>query len=186
MEWLPMQVATGSQPARNMGKSNWILMSTSGACVPKFWVAATKWIRQSATPSSSCLQSTCREAFSIWPIRWDDVINSGNASAPFTQWNYSAINAGIYCLLYDSKELSSSYRSFCSISISRKELFRLNDVANGLRLLRDIAEVAPEMQLIQAEPLIKKTSQCAWNLIHEELDSRWQTRHSNIDLSRRS
>ena len=41
----------------------------------------------------------------------------------------------------------------------------LHDIADGLRLLRDITEAAPEMQLIQAELLIKKTSQCAWNLI---------------------
>jgi hypothetical protein len=69
-----------------------------------------------------------------------------------------------------------------SIPISREELFRLHDIADGLRLLRDIAEAAPEMQLIQAELLIQKTSRCAWNLIHEELDSRWQTLHPNVDL----
>jgi hypothetical protein len=45
------------------------------------------------------------------------------------------------------------------IPISREELFRLHDVADGLRLLRDIADQAPEMQLVQAELLIKKTSQ---------------------------
>jgi hypothetical protein len=73
-----------------------------------------------------------------------------------------------------------------SIPISREELFRLHDIANGLRLLRDITEAAPEMQLIQAELLIEKTSQCAWNLIHEELDSRWQTRHPNVDLIRKT
>jgi hypothetical protein len=73
----------------------------------------------------------------------------------------------------------------CSIPISREELFRLHDVADGLRLLRDIADQAPEMQLVQAELLIKKTSQCAWNLIHEELDTRWQDTHPDIDLIRR-
>jgi hypothetical protein len=36
-----------------------------------------------------------------------------------------------------------------SIQISRDELFRLHDIADGLRLLRDITEAAPEMQLIQ-------------------------------------
>jgi hypothetical protein len=73
-----------------------------------------------------------------------------------------------------------------SIRISRDELFRLHDIADGLRLLQDIAEAAPEMQLIQAELLIKNTSRCAWNLIHEELDNRWQARHPDVDLIRRS
>lgn len=72
-----------------------------------------------------------------------------------------------------------------SIPISREELFRLHDVADGLRLLRDITEAAPEMQLIQAELLIIKTSRCAWNLIHEELDSRWQESHPNVELIRK-
>jgi hypothetical protein len=72
-----------------------------------------------------------------------------------------------------------------SISISRDELFRLHDIADGLRLLRDITEEAPELQLIQAEILIKKTSRCAWNLIHEELDSRWQESHPDMDLIRK-
>jgi hypothetical protein len=62
----------------------------------------------------------------------------------------------------------------CIIHISREELFRLHDIADGFRLLRDISEEAPEMRLIQAELLIKKTSHCAWNLICEELDIRWQ------------
>jgi hypothetical protein len=61
-----------------------------------------------------------------------------------------------------------------SIPISRDERFILHDIAEGLRFLRDITEEAPEMRLIQAELLIMKTSRCAWNLIHEELDSRWQ------------
>jgi hypothetical protein len=73
-----------------------------------------------------------------------------------------------------------------SIPISREELFRLHDIADGLRLLREITEAAPEMQLIQAELLIKKASRCAWNLIHEELDSRWQTQHPDVGLIRRS
>jgi hypothetical protein len=73
-----------------------------------------------------------------------------------------------------------------SIPISKEELFRLHDIADGLRLLRDIAEAAPEMQLIQVELLIIKTSRCAWTLIHEELDSRWQAQHPNADLIRRS
>jgi hypothetical protein len=72
-----------------------------------------------------------------------------------------------------------------TIPISREELFRLHDVADGLRLLRDIADQAPEMQLVQAELLIKKTSQCAWNLIHEVLDTRWQDAHPDVDLIRR-
>lgn len=73
-----------------------------------------------------------------------------------------------------------------SIPISRDELFRLHDIADGLRLLRDIVQEAPELQLIQAEILINKTSRCAWNLIHEELDSRWQTQHPDVDLIRRT
>jgi hypothetical protein len=70
----------------------------------------------------------------------------------------------------------------CTISISRDELFRLHDVADGLRLIRDITEAAPEMHLIQAELLIQKTSHCAWTLIHEELDSRWQECHPDLDI----
>jgi hypothetical protein len=73
----------------------------------------------------------------------------------------------------------------CTISISRQELFRLHDIADGLRLLRDITEAAPEMHLIQAELLIQKTSHCAWTLIHEELDSRWQDCHPDVDLIRK-
>jgi hypothetical protein len=72
-----------------------------------------------------------------------------------------------------------------SIPISKDELFILHDIADGLRLLRDIAQEAPEMQLIQAEILINKTSRCAWNLIHEELDDRWQQLHPDIDLIRK-
>jgi hypothetical protein len=72
-----------------------------------------------------------------------------------------------------------------SIPITREELFRLHDIADGLRLLRDITEEAPELQLIQAEILINKTSRCAWNLIHEELDSRWQDCHPDVDLIRK-
>ncbi len=74
----------------------------------------------------------------------------------------------------------------CTIPISREELFRLHDIADGLRLLRDIAEDAPEMQLVQAELLIKKTSHCAWTLIHEELDSRWQDHHPDVNLIQKS
>ncbi len=70
----------------------------------------------------------------------------------------------------------------CTIPISREELFQLHDIADGLRLLRDIAQEAPELQLIQAEIVIKKTSICAWSLIHEKLDSRWQECHPDIDL----
>jgi len=72
-----------------------------------------------------------------------------------------------------------------SIPISRDELFKLHDIADGLRLLRDITEEAPELKLIQAELLIIKTSRCAWNLIHEELDSRWADTHPDIDLIRK-
>ena len=72
----------------------------------------------------------------------------------------------------------------CSIPISREELFQLHDIADGLRLLRDIAQEAPELQLIQAEILIIKTSHCAWNLIHEVLDDRWQECHPDVDLIR--
>jgi hypothetical protein len=58
------------------------------------------------------------------------------------------------------------------IKISRDELFMLDDIADALKLLRDIAENAPEMQLIQVELVIQKASRCAWTLIHEELDGR--------------
>ena len=74
----------------------------------------------------------------------------------------------------------------CTIPISRQELFRLHEIADGLRLLRDITEEAPEMRLIQAELLIKKTSHCSWTLIHEELDSRWQDHHPDVDLIQKS
>jgi hypothetical protein len=70
-----------------------------------------------------------------------------------------------------------------TIPISREERFRLHDIADGLRLLRDITEEAQEMRLIQAEPLIMKTSRCAWNLIHK-LDSRWQECHPDVDIIR--
>jgi hypothetical protein len=73
----------------------------------------------------------------------------------------------------------------CSIPISREELLLLHDIADGLRLLRDIAQEAPELQLIQAEILINKTARCAWNLIHEELDSRWQDCHPDVDIIRK-
>jgi hypothetical protein len=73
-----------------------------------------------------------------------------------------------------------------SIPITRDELFQLHDVAGGLQLLKDITQEAPEMQLVQVEILINKTSHCAWNLIHEELDDRWQARHPDVDLIRRS
>jgi hypothetical protein len=73
----------------------------------------------------------------------------------------------------------------CTIPISRDELFRLHDVAAGLQLLRDITKEAPEMQLIQVELLINKTTRCAWNLIHEELDDRWQDCHPDVDLIRK-
>ena len=68
------------------------------------------------------------------------------------------------------------------IPISRDELFQLHDIADALRLLRDIASEAPELQIISVEILIKKASRCAWNLIHEELDGRWADTHPNVDL----
>jgi hypothetical protein len=73
-----------------------------------------------------------------------------------------------------------------SIPISRKELFLLHDIAAGLQLLRDITKEAPEMQLIQVELLINKTAHCAWSLIHEELDDRWQECHPDVDLIQKS
>jgi hypothetical protein len=69
-----------------------------------------------------------------------------------------------------------------SISICGDELARLHDIADGLQLLRDIMEEAPGMHLIQAQILIRKTSQCAWNLIHEVLDSRWQECQPDVEL----
>jgi hypothetical protein len=69
-----------------------------------------------------------------------------------------------------------------TIPISREELFKLHDIAAGLQLLREITKEAPEMQLIQVELLTNKTAHCAWNLIHEELDSRWQDCHPDVDL----
>ncbi len=80
-----------------------------------------------------------------------------------------------------SRQLQESEK--CTIPISRDELFRLHDIADGLRLLRNISEEAPELQMIQAEILINKTSRCAWNLIHEELDSRWQEYFTRISIS---
>jgi hypothetical protein len=81
-------------------------------------------------------------------------------------------------------EKKEQQRGEPSIPISRDELFKLHDIADGLRLLRDITQEAPELQLIQTEVLIKKTSQSAWDLIHEVLDDRWQERHPDIDLIR--
>jgi len=82
-----------------------------------------------------------------------------------------------------SKEKKSRSRNIPAIPISRDELFRLHDLADSLKLLRDITEEAPEMRLIQVEILIKKAAGCAWDLIHEELDSRWQERNPNVDLA---
>jgi hypothetical protein len=73
----------------------------------------------------------------------------------------------------------------CTISISREELFKLHNIAAGIQLLREITKEAPEMQLIQVELLTNKTAHCAWTLIHEELDSRWQERHPDVDLIQR-
>jgi hypothetical protein len=56
----------------------------------------------------------------------------------------------------------------------------------GQRLPTKNTDAAPEMQLIQAELLTIKIARCAWNLIHEELDSRWQTLHPDADLIRRT
>jgi hypothetical protein len=75
-------------------------------------------------------------------------------------------------------------RNAPTIPISREELFQLHDIADTLKLLRDIAEEAPEIQLIQVEILINKAFRCAWDLIHEELDSRWQELHPDVDLLR--
>ena len=71
------------------------------------------------------------------------------------------------------------------VPISRDELFQLHDIADSLKLLCDIAEEAPEMRLIQVEILIQRASRCAWNLIHEELDDRWQELNPEVDLIRR-
>jgi hypothetical protein len=51
--------------------------------------------------------------------------------------------------------------------------------------LKDIAEEAPEMQLIQVEILIQKTSSCAWKLVHEVLDDRWMDMNLDVDLIRK-
>ena len=72
-----------------------------------------------------------------------------------------------------------------SISISRNKIFRLHDIADGLQLLRDIMEEGPQMRLVQAHLLIKKTSKRAWNLIHEEPDNRWQECQPHVELIRR-
>ena len=72
----------------------------------------------------------------------------------------------------------------CSIPISGQELFQIHDIADGLKIFRDIAQEAPELQLIQAEILITKTSRCACNLIHEVLNDQWQERHPDVDLIR--
>jgi hypothetical protein len=68
------------------------------------------------------------------------------------------------------------------IPLYRSELFQLHEIVDELKLLRDIAQEAPEFQLIQVEILIKKASRCSWNLIHEELDSRWQDINPDVDL----
>jgi hypothetical protein len=70
----------------------------------------------------------------------------------------------------------------CTIPISRRELMELHDIAAGLSLLQDIAEKAPSMQFGQAEILILKTSQSAWYLVHDVLDSRWTESHPDVDL----
>ena len=72
------------------------------------------------------------------------------------------------------------------IPITRDELFQLFDIADALKLLRDLVEEAPELQLIQVEIVITKASRCAWNLVYETLESRWQGRHPNIDLIRKN
>jgi len=69
-----------------------------------------------------------------------------------------------------------------SIPISRDELFQLHDIADSLKLLRDIVEEAPEMQLIQMEIMIQKASRWAWNLVHEMLDDRWMEMNPEVDL----
>jgi len=79
----------------------------------------------------------------------------------------------------------SHYSSGPSIPISRDDLLRLHDITDSLKLLRDIVDEAPEMKLIQVEILIQKASRCAWNLIYEELDDRWQELHPKVDLIRR-
>jgi|WetSurMetagenome_2_1015567.scaffolds.fasta_scaffold600221_1 hypothetical protein len=85
-----------------------------------------------------------------------------------------------------TKSKKSRSRNIPTIPISREELFQLHDIADVLKLLRDIVAEAPEMQLIQVEILIQKTSRCAWNLIHEELDNRWQERNPDVDLIRKN
>lgn len=106
------------------------------------------------------------------------------------EWEHGARETERWCEMKKAKSGPKSRRILRkdqpSIPISRDELFRLHDIADGLRLLHDITEKAPELQLIQAEILIKKTARCAWNLIHEDLDDRWQTRHPDVDLIRRS
>lgn len=84
-----------------------------------------------------------------------------------------------------SLQSSAKTKQAASIPIPRDELFRLHDIADALKLLRDIAEEAPELQLIQVEILFKKASHCAWDLIHEVFDSRWQERNPDVDLIRK-
>ena len=84
-----------------------------------------------------------------------------------------------------SRSKKSRSLNIPAIPISREELFRLHDIADTLKLLRDITEEAPEMQLIQVEILITKAACCAWGLIHEELDSRWMERNPGVELIRR-
>ena len=81
-----------------------------------------------------------------------------------------------------SQSSSGKNATPASIPISRNELFRLHDIADSLELLRDIADEAPEMQLVQVEILIQKASRCAWNLIHEGLDDRWMENESRCGL----
>jgi hypothetical protein len=81
------------------------------------------------------------------------------------------------------KELRARLDHLCLL-YSRAPASRPSQVA-GLRLLRDITQEAPELQLIQIEILIKKTSRSAWNLIHEVLDDRWQECHPDVNLIRK-
>jgi hypothetical protein len=71
------------------------------------------------------------------------------------------------------------------IPISREELFQLHDVADALQLLNDLEQEAPQLRLVQAGIVIRKASTCAWTLIHEILDDRWQTQNPDTDLVRK-
>ncbi len=85
--------------------------------------------------------------------------------------------------LRHSKPPKSEVDQDYSIPLTKIELLDLNDIADGLALLRFVAEsTAKEIPLSRAKTLIKKLADQAWNLVHECLDSRWSDLHPDAKL----